>query len=244
MFSKTFDTNSFFAGGAGMFIQYHDIIKPAYFYAISKMILNHYAFGLPIQILDGFSIRSLLEWYINRRYINPLQQLDYNHNTDPLQLNQLLYNFMNNDPSIYSMASSLSIMKLFEVYRIQRMTFPVFIYSEEEEIGIEKDINILFNGIDHKYVYGDLKEAIKQTNENFTYIFSNIETAKMASEILIGTCSNILISRDYRYNYKSNLIHFKYDLNEMARLHPFERIETIIAMDFTNMEGAFGNLTK
>ena len=46
--NNNFNTNELFAGGAGMFIQYHDIIKPVYLYAIVKMIATKNSFGLPI----------------------------------------------------------------------------------------------------------------------------------------------------------------------------------------------------
>ena len=238
------DTNSFFAGGAGMFIQYHDIIKPVYFYSIIKMIMNNDAYGLPIQILKNYSMMSLLEWYIKRRYQNPLRQLDYNHSIDPSKLDELLQITLNEDPSLYTISPELPTMRMFDVYRSQHMDFPVFIYTKEEEPNITDDLDSLFQSIKYKYVYGDLKESLKQTNENFTYIFSDIELAKQASEILIGTCSNILIPRDYRYNFKDNCKTFKYDLHQLSYEHPFVRLETILAMDLRLMGGAFDNIIQ
>ena len=70
---RIFDTNIFFSGGAGMFIQYHDIIKPVYLYTIVKMIITKESFGLPIDIIKDFSIISIIEWYINRRFKNPIK---------------------------------------------------------------------------------------------------------------------------------------------------------------------------
>lgn len=238
------DTNAFFSGGNGMFLQYHDIVKPTYLYAIAKMIIENNAFGLPIQIIRNFSVKSLLEWYTTRRYVNPLSQLDYKHSIPSDQLDQLMRQYLLSDQSIYKMAPQLSTMQMFTVYRTQHFQFPVFIYSKEYDECIEKDVDVIMNGINHHYVYGNLSDALKKTDNNFTYIFSDIELAKQACEILIGTCSNILIPRDYRYNYNDNYATYKYDLMELAHSHPFIRLETIVAMDFRLMNGAFNNLIQ
>ena len=74
---KPFDSAPFFAGGAGFFVEFHDIIKPVYLYAVVKMIMDESHYGLPVDIIREYSILSLVEWYKNRRYRNPLKQLDW-----------------------------------------------------------------------------------------------------------------------------------------------------------------------
>lgn len=106
-----------------------------------------------------------------------------------------------------------------------------------EEPYIKEDCKAVFPGIDVRYLYGDLEECIKKCDQNFTYIFSDIELVKSASEILIGTCSHILLADEYRYNYTDNCRSFRYDLAEMARTHPFLRIGKTKAMN--QMELAF-----
>ena len=243
MVTNETNTSSFFAGGSGMLIQYHDIIKPVYLYAIIKMIMSNDAFGLPIHILKNMSMLSLLEWYINRRNINPLTQLDYNHQVDPIHLDKLLRQYINSDKSLYELSPQLPTMKIFDVYRSQHMTFPIYVYSEENEPHIESDLSHTLYGTKYKYVYGDLKQAIQKTDENFTYIFSDIELVNKATEILKGTCSNVLLPRDYQYNYRIPFKEFKYDLSEMSRSRPFNRIETIVAMDLRYMTNSFSNIT-
>ena len=241
---KVSDTSKLFVGGAGMFIQYHDIIKPVYFYAIMKMAITGETYGVPVELLENFSLASMLEWYVKRRYVNPIQQLDVYHQSDPEILNTLLKKILKNDQSLYELAPQLPITKIFAVYKSQKFSFPIYIYSEEYEEGIEHDIDKILQGIEHEYLYGDLNECIGKCNNNFTYIFSNIEIVNSAAKILTGSYAHIILARDYRYNYIDNCKTFKYDLNKLMRQHPFIRTGTIEAMDITRMDGSFDNIFK
>ena len=226
---KSFDTNVFFSGGAGMFLQYHDIVKPVYLFAIVKMILTKTSFGLPLDIIQDWSIPSLIEWYIMRRYKNPLQCLDHRKILDPEELDSLLYKILESDSSLYKLSPGLNIRLMMNVYKRQQMSFPIYIYSEREEPHILQDCKNMFSGISVKYFYGDLKSAIVKCDQNFTYILSDINIVKDLCKILAGTCSHILLAREYRYNYKDYCMTFKYDLLDLAQSHPFIRMGTTLA---------------
>lgn len=238
---QSFKTNAFFSGGAGCFVEYHDVIKPVYLYSVIKMVLSDESYGLPTYLIKDMSILSILEWYKNRRYRNPLQQLDWAHEISQDELDDLLGHVLS-DNSLYDLAPLLNIGRILDVYRAQHMCFPWIIYSKTYEDGIKTSIGRIFQGTDYKYLHGDLKSAIMRCDQNFTYIFSDIETAKNAADILIGTCSHILVARDYRYNYSDDFKNMKYDLGEIAKSHPFLRIETTTAMDIDLMEHAFDNV--
>lgn len=239
---KPFDTNFLFSGGAGMFLQYHDIVKPVYLYTIFKMILMDINFGLPINILKQLSVHGLIEWYIKRRYRNPLKCLDYNNIVDDKDLDDALQNLLQTDESIYRMSPGLNIQLMLKGYNKHKMIFPVFIYSEREEPYILQDCKKILPGVAIKYVHGDLKSAIEKCDENFTYIFSDVELLKSASEILIGTCSHLLIAEEYRYNYKDNCKTFKYNLSQIEDTHKYLRIETTYAMNLNNLVESFGKI--
>lgn len=224
-----------------MFVQYHDILKPTYLYAVFRMIITKENYGLPTNIIENFSILSLLEWYQNRRYKNPLQQLDWKHQIPEETLNAVLKDILK-DHSVYHLAPMLNFGRMIQVYKLQHMIFPWVIYSEEYEEGIEKDCKNIFNGIKYKYVHGPLKEAIMKCDQNYTYIFSDIELLNLASTVLHGTYSHLLLSRDYRYNYVDSFKNMKYNLKKMMSSHPFLRIETITAMDISLMEDSFNNV--
>ena len=232
---KTFETGSFFSGGAGMFIQYHDVIKPVYLYAIVKMIITGNTFGLPVNIIQNMSLLSIVEWYTRRRYRNPLQQLDWAHKSDSQTLDDIMLNILTNDPTIYTLCPLLNMDRMFQVYRHQHMSFPIIIYSEHDEPTIKDDCKHILSGIPHKYIHGNLKEAISKCDQNFTYIFSDIELVKHATEILTGTYSHILLTKDYRYNYTDYYKTPKYDLQELMLQHPFTRLGSTIAIDIASL---------
>ena len=232
---KPFNTENFFAGGAGMFLQYHDIVKPVYFYVILKMILSNLSFGLPIEILSTMSIFSLVEWYIKRRYINPLKQLDFKHILDSNDLDKLLIDILKKDKTIYSLSPLLNIKRLLSNYHKQYMKFPIFVYTKEYEEFVDDDIKKSFPGIDTKYLYGDLKSAIDKCDRNFTYILSDIEMLKDLSILLSGTCSHLLIAMEYRYNYNNNYKSFKYDINEILKETTHLRIGITRALDLGDL---------
>lgn len=239
------DTNNFFVGGAGMFIQYHDVIKPAYFYALMRMIISGHTYGVPTDIVSDLSLGSMIEWYKSRRYINPLKQLDIEHKTDDKVLNDILSDVLSKDESIYSLSPLLNIGRMFSVYTSQHLSFPIYVYSEQYERGIENDCKSIFNGIKYEYVHGDLKECIlNNCDQNFTYIFSDIELTKSSADILTGSYSHILQSTDYRYNYKDSYKNMKYDLEGMMFKHPFIRIGTTSSFDMEIVGDAFQNIVE
>lgn len=218
-----------------MFLQYHDIIKPAYLYAVLQMLITGNDYGFPIHILKGFSVLSIIEWYINRRYQNPLRCLDYQNTCDPKDLDELMLRILRKDPSIYKYSPILNIERMFHVYRKQHMRFPVYVYTQEEEPYVQKDCEKLFSGIDFKYLHGDLKIALDKCDQNFTYIFSDIEMVKNAVELLTGTCSHVLLAEDYRYNYFGNFKRFKTDLRSLMFSHPIIRLGTTRACDLNQL---------
>ena len=222
--TKSFDTNAFFSGGAGIFLQYYDVIRPIYLYALFTMIVNDYTLGLPFHIIQNMSVLSLLEWYKNRHYVNPLKQLDFNNQASEEQLDDTLEKVITTDKSLYNLAPVLSIARLINVYHQQHMSFPFFIYSEKENPFIKKDCDDLFLDIPHHYVYGDLETALKKCDHNFSYIFSNIELLKMAIPNLSGKFANVLLSQDYRYNFKDYFRTPKYNMQELVNDVPLVRL--------------------
>jgi len=170
--------------------------------------------------------------------------LDYRKILDSNELDNLLSNYLDQDESIYRLSPGLNIRMMLSVYKKEHMTFPVYIYSEREEPFIAKDCKEIFSGIPIKYVFGDLSKAVAKCDQNFTYILSDIECLKSLCEILLGTYSHILLTREYRYNYKDNCKTFKYDLGGLAKTHPFLRIGTTAAIDSNRLALSFANILQ
>lgn len=229
--NEVFDTAPFFTGGAGMFITYYDVVKPVYFYAVIKLMVTNESYGLPIDIIRNMSISSLVEWYKNRRYVNPFQQLDWAHQIPPEELDKLLDNVLMTDPTIFKLCPALDVSRMFQVYKSQHMAFPVYVYTVKYNPYIEDDIKKTFNGINTTYLHGDMKKAIRNCDQNFTYIFNDIELLTEAADILMGTFSHLLLASDYRYNYKDYNNTFKHDLKDIMTSHPFLRLGTTHTWD-------------
>ena len=233
--TKEMDCNAFFSGGAGMFLQYHDVIKPVYLYVIIKMLISKESYGLPLFILENMSDLSIMEWYTRRRYINPLKQLDFNNMLNNNELDELLKDILKEDETLYKLAPPLNIQKMLFSARQQHLSFPIFVYNEYYDKHIEEDCNRCLQGFHFTYVYGDIEECLKKCDQNFTYIFSNIELMKKATKNLAGSCSHILLAENYRYNYIDNMKTLKYDLKELAKKYPFARLGTTSVMDMNDV---------
>lgn len=227
LFNQPLDVSTMYVGGSGMFLQFHDIVSPVYLSMILKMLICKTSYGLPIDILENFSFFSIIEWYLHRRYINPIQCLDYNHILSQEDADRLMYKILSEDDSIYSLSPPLNILKMMAVYKRQHMNFPVYVYTPTEEPMIPNILPSLLAGVSAKYVYGDLSQCIsKNCDQNFTYIFSNIMMAENACNILKGTYSHILVATDYRYNYIDNFKTQKVDLLHIQNSIPFLRLGT------------------
>lgn len=238
----TFDTNVFFSGGAGMFLQYEDLIKPVGLYVIIKMLIGNISYGLPLHLLSEMTNLSMVEWYMNRRYRNPLRCLDFLHRLDPDELDDLYQRILSEDPSIYQLSTPLNVVRMMTVYKKQHMSFPILVYHPTSDEHIEQDVTHVFDGVNVKFVTGEVEDAIPKGTQNFTYIFSDIETMKRASEVLKGTCSHVLIANDYRYNMR--LGKPKYDLGEIMRTHQFIRLGTTTAVDRVELAKSLSKLYK
>jgi hypothetical protein len=236
--NKPFNTNAAFSGGAGIFLEYYDVIKPIYLYAILKMIITNTSYGIPLKIISSMSLFSLIEWYIKRRNRNPLISLDYGHILNKDDLDKLLKKITDDDPSIYSLAPTLNARRLLSSYKNQHMNFPIYIYTREYDKHVLDDIKRCFIGLPTKYFYGDIEKVIKKCDKNFTYILSDIELLKDLTILLSGSWSHILLSREYSYNYKDNCKTFKYNLKELAELYPFARIGTTVSIDLFKLFAA------
>jgi len=224
--ASKFDTNVFFSGGAGMFIQYHDLVRPVYLMAIIKMLLGGPTFGLPIEVLRSMPIESLIEWYVNRRYINPIKCLDFKNLLTTEDAADIMKKILDADPSIYTMAPTMNIHRLLYAYSKQHMGFPVYIYTREFEDGVKRDCEGLFPGITAKYLYGDLRRCIEKCDQNFTYMISDVDLLPEMAAILVGNCSSVIVAHNYRYNFKPKSKEFKHSLEEIETRFPFIRIDT------------------
>ena len=206
---NTFSASKTFFGGSALIIEYNDVIKPIYLTAIIKMMMNKdLQFGLPFHTIKSFSLASLVEWYKNRHFINPIKVLDYKHHATEEQLEKIM-NIVLSDQSIYKLTPMLDTIRLIVVSEQNQLNVPVFIYSEKNNPFIQEDLKQ--NSINANYIYGPIKQIVEIIPSNATYIFSNIELVKESIEQINSKKSaNFILVSDYAYNFSSN--HYKYDL--------------------------------
>ena len=86
------------------------------------------------------------------------------------------------------------------------------------------------------------KGCVRKCDENFTYIFSNLEMLKNGADILKGTYSHVLLANDYRYNYIDNHKTLKYDMKELMFSHPFIRTGTTSVWAGIDFQASFKNI--
>ena len=239
---KPFDTNVFFSGGAGMFLQYHDVVKPTYLTAIFKILVTKMDVGLPVQTIGSMSVLSLVEWYLRRRHWNPLKCLDYQGLYSDNELDALLAKLLQADDSIFSFTPVLNIRRMLAVYRKQQMSFPIFVHTEDYEEHVKADCKTLFPGIKTTYVTGKIEDAIMKCDQNFTYMIARVDTFQRAVKALHGTYSHLLLAGDYRYNLQRSG-RPKCDLASLAAAHPFVRLETNTVCDPVALALALKNLS-
>ena len=224
--NHSFNSSTIFFGGASFFVQYKDALKPIYLMALIKMLHNKsFRFGLPFEIIENFSLMSVMEFYLNRSKLNPLQQLDFKHKFTE-QVDQILSKVLS-DHSLYNLCPFLSTAKLVSVMKDQNFNIPIFVYNETYDEGIAKDVSALSNS--PIFIYGPIEEVITKIPNNSTMIFSNIEriveTIKAAPRKMV---LNLLLTSDYHYNFKSNL-EYKYNLSEIItrEFKPFIKASNI-----------------
>lgn len=224
--NHSFNSSHTFFGGASLLIQYKDALKPVNLIAFIKMLydksLRH---GLPFEIIEKFSLYSVMEFYTSRTHINPLRQLDYKHKS-PEIVDSILSNILT-DTSIYVLSPYLLTAKLIQVMRSQNFSIPIFIYNETYDKGIELDTPNISSSA--QFVYGSIKDILNQIPNNSTMIFSNIEhLVEVIKEAPKKMLLNLLITSDYQYNFNSNL-EYKYNLSDVItkEFKPFIKASNI-----------------
>lgn len=223
---NTFNASKTFFGGSALIIQYHDVLKPVYLTAIIKMMINKdLQFGLPFEIIKSFSLLSLIEWYKGRSFINPLKLLDPNHKATDEQLQQML-NIVLKDHSVYKLSPLLDTIRLIIASEQNKLNVPLYIYSEQFEEGIDKDL--YYMQMNCKYIHEPIKTLIDKSPPNATYIFSNIDLLKESLELINPKKSaNFILASDYKYNFLNN--QYKYNFSDILSklFKPFIKINNI-----------------
>ena len=213
---NTYDSAHTFYGGSTLFVQYHDVVKPIYLTAVLKLLYSKdNPYGLQTNLIKDFSLFSILEWYVNRSFINPLKLLDPAHKATDEQLNTIMKKILQSDPSLYTSAPYLNAEKLIAVIRLQKLGIPIIVYTEEYEEPVTETISHWSNT---QYLYGNFEQIISKLPNNSSFIFSDINLAKRLIDASnFDTIASVMIASDYYYNFKDKDT-YKYDfVQEMIK---------------------------
>ena len=172
-------------------------------------------YGLQIDSIKDFSLLSIIEWYINRAYTNPLKLLDPGRKASDDQLDLILNKILQSDRTLYTAAPFLNAEKLIAVIRLQKLGIPVMVYTENFEEGVQDSIGHWTNT---QYVYGNFEQIVSKLPNNSSFIFSDITLAKRLLDISsFDTIASVMIASDYYYNFKDK-DNYKFDfVQEMIK---------------------------
>jgi len=199
-------------------------------------------YGLPFHIIKHLPYHSMIEWYMNRNHQNPLYNIDYLHLADRKTLDHIMQDILSHDKSLYKLSPSLNMVRILSMYQPQHMTFPVYIYSQYEDPFIAEDMKESLPSIPFTFVHGEIDQAVKRLPDNFTYIFSNLESIKSAYSVLEQKFCHILIASDYSYNYSDFNNTFKYPIESFQRDNI--RVGIINAVDRDQLVSSMMHLIK
>lgn len=209
--------DSTFLNSDAIFIEYDDVIKSPFFIYLDS-IKNNEALKTIFDLseISDLNFDELYEWYINRKNQNifkclKLQDgvLEKFFNNDIEIFNKwcetVLYESIDTNEYFVKTDTELNFVDSLDMLLKVNIVNKYYIYTPIESKFIKEDIQKRFkNKI--TYVYGDLKEVLKNNNitANSTFIFSDVSKVLILDEIGLLNLSSIAIADRYGYNYKDS----------------------------------------
>lgn len=190
-----------------LFLEYADIIKSPYFNFV-YMIMQHpnnFSENYVTEKFLGFDPPSLVEWYINRSYQNPLMDLirpEALEHVPAKVLDEFLNNQIEQIPSVNYTAAWLNMADVVRQLSTEKASIvkKIIIWHPYENNAIKNDISSYFGPRVH-FITGDLQECLRYVPDDSTYVFSDIMNIEVIlAEGKLKHCS-VLVPEDYRYNF-------------------------------------------
>lgn len=215
-----------------LFIEYVDIIRSPYYIFLYMMMLNPENFkkAFKVERISGFDIPSLGEWYLHRKYQNPLKELLRDEILDQMN-DEDIDIFMNKQildiPDFIKYSPELNFVEISRVIvnHQKGIVKKVIVWYPYENDEIAKDVERLF---DDKVEFrtGELYDVLDDIPKDSTYVFSDIMNIEVLLEKGRLNLSSILIPTEYRYNYTEDDI-FKIDYEKYLK-------ESLFKLNFFN----------
>lgn len=211
-----------------VFVEFHDVLAMPYV-ALLAFGKNRESFSklFDMRQIEYCDLPGLIEWYVNRPYQNILKCLTYINEetsiTDDM-IDELLSNFMNHCPELYTIDTSLKFLSVLRLLVSDKGLVKRFVvYSEREESGIKVMLNHYFEEGKVQYLHGKFEDTIGLIPKDSTFVFSDIEKVQKLADMKRLSYSTVLIPAGLRYNKKKDDPEkLKVDFHELSKEHLFK----------------------
>lgn len=215
------DNNTIFYNADYIVIEYIDMLKSPYLILLNYIRKNDKIREiLKLETIDHLDDISLYEWYINRKHMNFL--IDLNRYPDKIsdeEMDEILEAQMNITPAWYRNASQLLLYPLLGIFGNQKIAKNIIIYHPHDNNFVKEDIE---RTTDLKFIYvKDFKDAMDIAKENSTYFISDVRKLDLMKEHGCLSLSSVTLPIEYRYN-KKNMTDFNFDFSELYKDNPFK----------------------
>lgn len=209
---KTFFTSQdeVFLNSQCLFVEYIDIIKSPYFIFLHNLMLYPGQFSTYYELdrFKGYDIEALTEWYLNRKYQNPLMDLlkdEFRDNVPLYALDEFFNNVINDSPELITLSPLLNFSTAIKELGANKTSIvkKIVVWYPYLNDAIKKDIRDNFGDNIH-FVTGDLPEVLKDIPNDSTYVFSDINNISILLDENKLNLSSVVIPKDYKYNYIDN----------------------------------------
>ena len=219
-------SDSVFINSKCLFVEYNDVIKSPLFLLMYLYIqdeeLNR-CFDLSSVI--GITPKEMCEFYLHRKYINPLYNFPLNSKIDPIEgadfADKVVSESLDISKSFLSDDTALNFAAtLAFVLRDPNFIKDCRVYTRDYHKLIEEDLFEMY-GKRVKYVYGDFKEVIKSVPPDTTYVFSDITKMQELHEEDKLRLNTVLLADNYSYNYNPDGT-YKVDIVKLSEYCPYK----------------------
>ena len=217
-------SKNFFINSECLFIEFNDVLQLPMFRFLQIMLQNEKLNDLFIlDYLKGMNEEELLLWYFNRRYINPLKELErIEFGND--QLDHFLYSNIDKSGAdfLFSLDPDAFSMKAFvdKIVR-EKMSTKIKVYFPVYNQYIKAFI--MNNWEDHvEFVFGDFKSSLTDVPQDTTFVFSDLTKINTLIETDHINFSSIAFPYEYAYNRNEKEKRFIVDCESLQKKYLFK----------------------
>lgn len=197
-----------------LFIEIYDILIDPFFQMLRVNIDNKSIHGVDYSEIRNLSSDGLREWYVNRKHVNPFEDLVKGETAADIK--NICYTMMDMDERFIGYSNHLSFYNVAKniLGPSSDLVKEVIFYTNEYSKNAEKFTENFGTKKKALYRYGDLESALPKMGVSATYVFSDITKVNVLEESGKLYLSSIMIPAEYRYN-KKNFYDYKVDFDKM-----------------------------